>query len=514
MLKQYSIFIFLMALVIEMRANDFKRQGDVPTISAIKKRADAYWKRIDGSVDYLSLTGGTLTGSLYGTSAYFLNGVGLGINGNTSKLDIFASSGDHMRFIGRSGSDYSDMVFYANDNVSRLGYIDWSNSFMRINAEASIPMLFHTSSIERLRITSSGHVGIGTNDPSYKLEAVTAGKLGFRLQTNESTVGNPQLDFLDIQRGQETVMSSTDGSITGTYLASYSNHPLMFGTNHSSSQILLATNGNLGIGTTSPVSKLHVNGDITVASGSRVVYDPIYDVHGYTKYDYVGSPEAALLTYSYYGNRFQTRNGVAMVIKGDNNNIGIGTISPSYKLEAVTSGQGGFRLQTSSSTVGNPQIDLFDASKGQETVISSTDGSITGTYLASYSNHPLMFGTNHSPSQLLLATNGNLGVGTTSPSEKLSVNGNVKARKIIVSQTGWPDYVFAPSYSLRSLSEVEKFIAKNKHLPDMPSAKEVEEKGISVGDNQALLLKKIEELTLYIIDLQKQINQLKQNSKK
>jgi len=103
---------------------------------------------------------------------------------------------------------------------------------------------------------------------------------------------------------------------------------------------------------------------------------------------------------------------------------------------------------------------------------------------------------------------GNVGIGTTTPSEKFAVNGNIKAKKIIVSQTGWPDYVFDASYSLRSLSEVEKFIAKNKRLPDMPSAKEVEKKGISVGDNQALLLKKIEELTLYLIEQDKKINYL------
>jgi hypothetical protein len=485
---KFLILFCLVILVPDLFANDLTKSSDVPSIAYMKKRADAYWKSMGGNVDYLPLSGGSLTGSLYGTSASF-SGI---IYANATSANI--------RLYGDGTGLGDGFIGAGNDGTLYMRNWDGTRGFV---IKPSGDAYFQ-----------GGRFGIGTNEPSYKLEAVTTGKLGFRLQTNESTVGNPQLDFLDVQRNQETVISSTDGVITGTYLASYSNHPLMFGTNHSSSQMLLATNGNLGIGTTSPVSKLHVNGDITVASGSRVVYDPLYDVHGYTKYDYVGLSEAALLTYSYYGNRFQTRNGIAMVIKGDNNNIGIGTISPSYKLETVTSGQGGFRLQTSSSTVGNPQIDLFDASKGQETVISSTDGSITGTYLASYSNHPLMFGTNHSSAQILLATNGNLGVGTTSPSEKLSVNGNVKAKKIIVSQTGWPDYVFAPSYSLRSLSEVEKFITKNKHLPDMPSAKEVEEKGINVGDNQALLLKKVEELTLYIIDLQKQINQLKQNSKK
>jgi hypothetical protein len=100
--------------------------------------------------------------------------------------------------------------------------------------------------------------------------------------------------------------------------------------------------------------------------------------------------------------------------------------------------------------------------------------------------------------------NGNVGIGTTSPSERLSVNGKISAKKIIVTQLGWSDYVFDKKYKLRSLFSLENFIKENKHLPEVPTAKEVEEKGISVGDNQALLLKKIEELTLYVIKLDKQ----------
>ncbi|MBA4260441.1 MAG: hypothetical protein C0446_14855, partial [Chitinophaga sp.] len=94
---------------------------------------------------------------------------------------------------------------------------------------------------------------------------------------------------------------------------------------------------------------------------------------------------------------------------------------------------------------------------------------------------------------------GNLGIGTMNPTEKLSVNGNIRAKKLIISQTAWSDYVFAKNYKLRSLTEVENYIKANQHLPEVPSAKEVAAKGISVGDTQALLLKKIEELTLYVI---------------
>lgn len=92
----------------------------------------------------------------------------------------------------------------------------------------------------------------------------------------------------------------------------------------------------------------------------------------------------------------------------------------------------------------------------------------------------------------------------------LAVNGTVSAQKMLISQTGrWPDYVFSKKYQLPSLAEVEKFINQNNHLPGIPSAAEVEKKGIDVANNQAALLKKIEELTLYVIEQEKQLKDQK-----
>ena len=93
---------------------------------------------------------------------------------------------------------------------------------------------------------------------------------------------------------------------------------------------------------------------------------------------------------------------------------------------------------------------------------------------------------------------------------KLLVYGNMYAQKLTV-KASWADYVFNSDYNLRPLSEVENYISKHKHLPDVPSAKQIEEKGVSVGDNQAILLKKIEELTLYLIEQNKSLTE--QNKK-
>jgi hypothetical protein len=107
--------------------------------------------------------------------------------------------------------------------------------------------------------------------------------------------------------------------------------------------------------------------------------------------------------------------------------------------------------------------------------------------------------------------NGAVGIGVTSlpAGSKLAVGGKVVCKEVEVTLTGLPDFVFSSDYKLRSLYDVENFIASNKHLPDVPSAKEVTEKGLNLGDMNATLLQKVEELTLYMIQMQKENDALK-----
>ncbi|MNG86655.1 hypothetical protein D3C87_511210 [compost metagenome] len=113
-----------------------------------------------------------------------------------------------------------------------------------------------------------------------------------------------------------------------------------------------------------------------------------------------------------------------------------------------------------------------------------------------------------------------LGIGTTSPKEALSVKGKIFAQEIKVTTAAadWPDYVFAEGYKLPSLKETAKFIEENKHLPGVPKAAEIEENGLSLGEMNRILMQKVEELTLHMIDkdrrieaLEKKLNQKGQN---
>jgi hypothetical protein len=104
----------------------------------------------------------------------------------------------------------------------------------------------------------------------------------------------------------------------------------------------------------------------------------------------------------------------------------------------------------------------------------------------------------------ILANNGNVGIGTTIPDEKLTVKGKIHAEEIKVDlNVPGPDYVFEKDYDLKSLPQIEKYISENKHLPEIPSAKTMEKDGINIGKMQMKLLQKIEELTLHLIEQDK-----------
>jgi hypothetical protein len=110
---------------------------------------------------------------------------------------------------------------------------------------------------------------------------------------------------------------------------------------------------------------------------------------------------------------------------------------------------------------------------------------------------------------------GNVGIGTSpDPNYKLAVDGNIVAEEVRVAlKANWPDYVFKKDYKLPTLIEVEKFIKQNGHLKNIPSAGETEKNGISIGDMNSKLLRKVEELTLYIIDQEKKINKLSNDNR-
>jgi hypothetical protein len=113
-------------------------------------------------------------------------------------------------------------------------------------------------------------------------------------------------------------------------------------------------------------------------------------------------------------------------------------------------------------------------------------------------------------SMFIINDDGNVGIGTTCPDQKLTVNGKIRVKdEIVIENTGnWCDYVFLPNYKLLTFSELEKYLIEHHHLPGVKSASEIEKNGFSVLETNKAMMEKIEELTLYILQLEKRVSEL------
>ncbi len=223
----------------------------------------------------------------------------------------------------------------------------------------------------------------------------------------------------------------------------------------------------------------------------------------------------------------------------DNGKMGIGTDSPQNNLEIVSSAANlsGLRitnLKTTTPTASNGKTLSIDAN-GDVILVTATSSSASTSDLTLDGTNSWALQTPDGPSETdLIITpkigaafsttaqttfknngnvyfTGNIGIGTTdTKGYKFAVAGNMVTEKVFVKkQANWPDFVFEKNYELPSLQSVEAFIKENKHLPNIPSAKEVEANGHDLGDMNAKLLQKLEEMTLYIIDLKKEVDGLK-----
>jgi len=209
-------------------------------------------------------------------------------------------------------------------------------------------------------------------------------------------------------------------------------------------------------------------------------------------------------------------------------NVGIGTTNPTDKLEI--SG-GNLIVNRPSNKVDRNGINEFSAFEINNSFTTGQSGYVKVFYPsynnllfgADYDGHiggvqpNIQFGQKNTPF-LTVVNNGsytsNVGIGTTTPDQRLTVKGKIHAEEVIVDLNVLvADYVFKPNYKLMPLPEVEQFVKANSHLPEVPSAGEITKNGLSVGEMQNKLLQKVEELTLYAIQQNKKIETLEKEIK-
>lgn len=295
----------------------------------------------------------------------------------------------------------------------------------------------------------------------------------------------------------------------------------------------LPATGNVGIGTLTPSARLNVKGNMIVDScvmiqdtlfvedGARIMSD--LDVGGATKLGDV------YVDGTLYLNNLQTNTDPntfdLLVAKGDGTvmKTGFFELDPFPVPDPVGLCDVGSPYRTNPYWVDQPDV-LYTACPEVNVGINTTTPRVrldvigaafcskmfSGTAIPNagvgdlYYHMRAPFTSNTLDKTIFLVENGNRALFS------INNNGLLRAREIRIDAQNWADNVFYPNYQLRPLSEVESFIRANGHLPDVPSQEEVEEEGIDMAEMDALLLKKIEELTLYTIELQKRIQELEQ----
>ena len=333
---------------------------------------------------------------------------------------------------------------------------------------------------------NSGNVGIGINAPTAKLHLAGLMKID----------GGQ----IDIDNGFGQVRLLNDGSPKGYFSLSGSSGDIQIGTNvlyndigklqletKSFPRVTILPDGNVGIGTISPDSKLHVVGN-TKTTG-RIDMDGVLETKGG-----LSAIQGAGLYVT--GSSLQEGN-----ITTHGNISGTGTASISGNINSntgmtITDVAGTLQFKSNSSTeVGFLQL------SGNNLRIGTNSGNL-GKFVI----------RTNGADRVYVDNGGNVSIGTTDVANgyKVSVAGKVMCEELRVQlRASWPDYVFKKNYKLLPLAELKKFIEKNNHLPNIPKASVIEKEGMEVGDMQKKLMEKVEELTLYILDLQKQIDELK-----
>lgn len=386
--------------------------------------------------------------------------------------------------------------------------------------------------------TNSGNVGIGTTAPSFPLEVSGTYRV-FRATNPTSWVGIE----LNAAAGYDSNLYFREGGYDKYRLQwdASENYFKFHDSSDNSTDLVIEPSGDIGVGTTSPDTDFEIEGSqdiLRVTDPSSYAVMQINAASGYDSgLDYMENGDVQYsLNWDASADTFKFINKVGasiaqMVINGSGY-VGIGTESPSKLLDVVGEAKfDGALFARDATGIGfkdaSGNLGLWTEDGGQVGIGTSSPGAPLDIADVVSSGSPLvrvgddvfftdldqtgtlgLYSTTDGSGKIKFGSGGAT-VGSKNGSGAFRVDATLIAKEIYVQSDVWADYVFDDGYYLTPLGELEQYIDDNGHLPGVPTTEEITEEGINVAEMNKILLQKIEELTLYSIDLQKQIDDIK-----
>ncbi len=425
--------------------------------------------------------------------------MGIGITDPTSPLSFATSIGKKISLYHGATGDAGFGVFgnelrinsdYNQADIT-FGYDNYTNGFT-----------------EKMRVKANGNVGIGTNAPGSMLEIKSTAFSTADIEINGSAGDNAVLRLnKNGSSNYSTLRFKTSGTVNWDLGMQGSDHfKLQYTPNNATIMDVDNVTRNIGFLTNDFSESVNIGGSLGVLGAAFTkgnnagfqFYDRNANAYGGWNW-YADAGKANLFRYGGLGNTLTIDQA---------GNLGVGTASPNYKLDV----NGRMRLRHNGITSGLWFNNSLNAEAG---FIGQYTDNLFGIYGSAW-----QFAVNRNDGTVYMGSsnldNENLNLGT---GYKLRVFGKIISEEVRVQlKNAWPDYVFENNYKKLSLNELEQFVKENKHLPNIPSAKEIEKDGQMLGDLQRKMMEKIEELSLYIIDqnkaieaLKKRVNQIEKN---
>jgi hypothetical protein len=427
-------------------------------------------------------------------------GVAMGVQGFAQWQPNGATSGNIYYNGGNVGIGVSPL---ADLHISRAN----TSTNLLIENSQSASDKFPGINITNYKGSSIGHPYINLSNANGSLATPTSmssNTLGALIFSGHNGNGFIQAARIQVEAGAAFTSTSTP---TNMLFSTASPN-----TTYYSEKMRITSDGNVGIGTASPITQLtmmdtNMGGPVNTAVTPNLGLSLTGNGTGGTLN--MGIDATGANFYSWIQSRNRTNTGTyPIALNPAGGNVGIGTPAPAGKLDVrggttrIINYGTGYNLISGNADPGINDSYFYHLTSTNYHILGSNKN---GSGLMRKLGFAIGGGDTESDVKMMIDPSGNVGIGNTNPDAKLTVTGQVHAQevKVTVSAPG-PDYVFEKDYSLPSLDQIKTYIEENKHLPEVPSAKEMEKNGVQLGEMNMLLLKKIEELTLYVIELKRQ----------